>query len=133
MTEAEVLAWAEAETERRGREEDDRRNARLGPPEAFSDEYASAEIRVHCPPQLGPGRTGPRSQTIRGLLRRCCAGWSRPPTLEELYATMRASEPDERQECIVGVLLVEASFNELMPAYAEQASTWRQLVRAMHR
>lgn len=46
---------------------------------------------------------------------------------------MRAEEPDGRQECIVGVLLVEASFHELMHAYAEQAFTWRQLVRAMHR
>lgn len=46
---------------------------------------------------------------------------------------MRAEEPDGRQECLVGVLLVEASFHELMHAYAEQAFTWRQLVRAMHR
>lgn len=133
MTEAEVLAWAEVETERRGRQEDDGRNALLGPPEAFSDEYASREIRAHCPPHLGPGRTGPRSQTIRGLLCRSCAGWSQPPTSEEFYEAIRAEDPDGRQECIVGVLLVEASFHELMHAYAEQAFTWRQLVRAMHR
>ena len=133
MTEAEVLAWAAKETERRGREEDDGRNTLLGPPEAFSGEYASAEIRACCPPHLEPGRTGARSQTIRGLLGRACAGWSQPPTSEEFYAAMRAEEPDGRQECIVGVLLVEASFHELMHAYAEQAFTWRQLVRAMHR
>lgn len=65
MTEAEVLAWTEAETERRGREEDDGRTVLLRPPEAFSDEYASREIRAHRPPHLGPGRTGPRAQTIR--------------------------------------------------------------------
>ena len=35
------------------------RNALLGPPEAFNHECASAEIRAHRPPHLGPGRTGP--------------------------------------------------------------------------
>ena len=98
MTEAEVLAWAEKETERRGREEDDGRNTLLGPPEAFSGEYAGAEIQACCPPHLGPGRTGARSQTIRGLLGRACAGWSQPPTSEEFYAAMRAEEPDGRQD-----------------------------------
>ena len=83
-------------------------------------------------PRADPGATGPDSWTIRWLLCGTCAGWGRPPTSAEFYDAMRTERLDRRQLSVAGVLIDEASFEELVNAHTERAFTWRQLVRAMH-
>ena len=128
----EALAWTSSETARRRREEDEDRRVDLLPPEAFSDEYAPAERLTRVRPRADPRATGPDSQTVRGLICGACAGWRNPPTSREFYEAMRAERLDDRQRSVVGVLINESTFEEMMNAHTEQAFTWRQLVRAMH-
>ena len=76
----------------------------------------------------GASRLAP--QSVRSVIRGRCAGWARPPTPEEVYDTMRATERNARQRSAIGVLTQEADFKELVNAHHEGAFTWRQLVRA---
>ena len=46
---------------------------------------------------------------------------------------MRAEEPTSRQQAISGVLIAEASLDEVLLAHLQGAFTWRQLARAMHK
>ena len=124
-------AWSKAETERR-------RHAAATPPtlapiDAFPDEYATADELAAAGLDADPDATGPRSQTIRGLLGGACAGWRVPPTSIELYDALRADNPTSRQRSIATVLINEASFEELVNAHTEGAFTWRQLARAARR
>ena len=124
-------AWSKAETERR-------RHAAATPPtlapiDAFPDEYATADEFAAAGLDADPDATGPRSQTIRGLLGGACAGWRVPPTSIELYDALRADNPTSRQRSIATVLINEASFEELVNAHTEGAFTWRQLARAARR
>ena len=132
LTREAVLAWALKETERRSREEAEELRVVLKPPEAFSDEYAPAERLTRVRPAADPGATGPDSQTVRGLICGACAGWPEPPTSRELYEAMRVERLDDRQLSVVGVLINESTFEEMMNAHTERAFTWRQLVRALH-
>ena len=132
MTREEIFAWAREETLRRTREEQDR-HVVLKPPEAFSDEYSPPEQLARLRPDADPERTGPNSQTIRGVICGGCCGWGTPPTSAELYDAMRSNNPTERQRAVATVLIHEADFEDLLNAYIERAFTWRQLARAMHR
>lgn len=125
--------WARYETERRRRE--DRTEPVLAPPGTFSDDYATLYDLTLADPGADPDATGPDSQTIRGLLCGACAGWKQPPTSVELYDTMRAMRdrnPTRRQLSIAGVLVNEASFEDLVNAHLESAFTWHQLAVAAH-
>ena len=124
-------AWSKAETERR-------RHAAatqptLAPIDAFPDEYSTADDLAAAGLDADPDATGPRSQTIRGLLGGACAGWRVRPTSVELYDALRADNPTSRQRSIATVLINEASFEELVNAHTEGAFTWRQLARAARR
>ena len=127
----ETWTWSKAETERR-------RHAAatqptLAPIDTFPDEYARADDLAAAGLDTDPDATGPRSQTIRGLLGGACAGWPLRPTSVELYDALRADNPTSRQRSIATVLINEASFEELVNAHTEGAFTWRQLARAAQR
>ena len=124
-------AWSKAETERRRRAA--ATQPTLAPIDAFPDEYATADDLAAAGLDADPGATGPRSQTIRGLLGGACAGWRVRPTSVELYDALRADNPTSRQRSIATVLINEASFEELVNAHTEGAFTWRQLARAAQR
>ena len=131
MTDDEIRAWAAVETRRRTVE--DRPAAEesdLGPLEWYDDEYSPPEMLVAFRPGADAAATGPRSQTVRGIICGSCAGWPNPPTSEEVYEALRAERPTPRQRNAVGVLVNEADFDELMNAHLEGAFTWRQLARA---
>ena len=140
MTRDELFAWCRQETRRRTRDEHRRTrdeqeydlDIQLKPAEAFSDEYAPSAELARLRPDADPDRTGPDSQTIRGVICGGCCGWKTPPTSEELYEAMRSPNPSERQRAVATVLIHEADFEDLMNAHIERAFTWRQLVRAMH-
>lgn len=127
---AAAWAWGQEETVRRTRAERPDATPELEPPDAFSDKYAARSLLAEIRPDADPQATGPGSQTVRGLLCGACAGWGEPPTSAELYDAMRAENPTDRQLAIAGVLVNEASFDELLNAHTEGAFTWRQLARA---
>ena len=124
-------AWSKAETERRRYAVAIQRT--LAPIDAFPDEYATADDLAAAGLHADPGATGPRSQTIRGLLGGACAGWRVRPTSVELYDALRADNPTRRQRSIATVLINEASFEDLVNAHTEGAFAWRQLARAARR
>ena len=127
----ETWAWSKAETERRRRAA--AAQPTLAPIDAFPDEYAAVPDLAAIHLRADPDATGPRSQTIRGLLGGACAGWRVRPTSVELYDALRADDPTNRQQSIAAVLINEASFEELVNAHTEGAFTWRQLARAARR
>ncbi len=61
-----------------------------------------------------------------------CAGWRRRPTAAEFYEAVRARRATVRQQAIVDMWGREATFQELLEAWAQGAYTDRQLVRALH-
>ena len=127
----ETWDWRKAETERRHRAATT--PPTLAPIDAFPDKYATADDLAAAGLDADPDATGPRSQTIRGLLGGACAGWRVRPTSVELHDALRADHPTSRQRSIATVLINEAPFEELVNAHTEGAFTWRQLTRAAQR
>lgn len=118
------------EAERRETEEHDWAPATLLPPEAFSDDEAPRHYfdRV-CSPEA---RTGRHAEAVRQRIMSSCAGWKRRPTASEFYEAVRAEQPTPRQRSIVRMWGLEATFAELIQAWAQRAYTDRQLARALH-
>ena len=111
---------------------DDTTPARLPPLGAFPDDYTPPSTLLEYRPAADPTETGPRSRTIRIVIRRRCCGWRTPPTNQEVYDAMRAEEPTPRQVEVMTVVLNSATFDEMVLAHLEGAFTWRQVARAMH-
>ncbi len=124
----ELLAWVQRETERRNREEDPERPARLRPLEDFKDEYADPTKYK----TVDQKRVGRKSATIEGMIVSECCGWPKRPTSEEVYEAMRAESPTNRQHAIIQMVL-RAEFETLFGGWMEAAFTWRQIARAMGR
>ena len=118
------------EAERRRNEEDPWAPATLLPPEAFSDAEATPrDFQRLCEPGAATGR---HAAAVRRRIMSSCAGWRRRPTAGEFYDAVRATRPTVRQQAIVDMWGREATFQELLEAWAERAYTDRQLVRALH-
>ena len=104
----------------------------LAPPEAFGEERGTPSFRR----RIGLARTaeevGARSRTVRRRIASSCAGWPVPPTAEEFHQAVRAAEPTERQGDLVSMWVLEATWTETLLAWAEEAYSWRELVRAIH-
>ena len=100
------------------------------PLEAFSDEEASPRHFERLrEPDAGTGRhavavTPADHERLRRL--------ETAPTTGEVYNTVRAEHPTRRQRAIVDMWEREATFYELLEAWAQRAYTDRQLVRALH-
>ena len=105
---------------------------KLAPAERFTDEPASWELRERFG-ALGPEGTGRQSRAVEGRFLSSCAGWKRPPTADELYEAIRAENPSKRQEAVLRTWLLEATWGELLDAWAQEVYTWRELATAMHR
>ena len=105
--------------------------ATLLPAEAFSDEPAGeAVFRRLFAPETPSGR---RAWAVHRRIMSSCAGWEERPTAGEFYDAVRASRPTDRQKVIVRMWGAEATLEDLVEAWAQQAYTFRQLVRALHR
>jgi hypothetical protein len=102
----------------------------LGPLEQYSDEYTPVERLRELRPSVDPAATGPRSQTVRGIICGGCSGWAEKPTSEDVYEALRAEQRTAAQRNAIGVLTKEADDDEVMHAHLEGAFTWRQLARA---
>ena len=119
------------ETARRRDETDQWAPATLLPAEAFSDEPAGeAVFRRLCGPETPRGR---HAWAVHRRIMSSCAGWEKHPTAGEFYDAVRASRPTDRQKVIVRMWGAEATLEDLVEAWAQQAYTFRQLVRALHR
>ena len=119
------------ETARRRVENDKWAPATLLPAEAFSDEPAGESVfRRLCAPETPRGR---HARAVHRRIMSSCAGWEKRPTAGEFYDAVRASRPTDRQKVIVRMWGAEATLEDLVEAWAQQAYTFRQLVRALHR
>ena len=118
------------EAERREIEEQEWAPATLLPPEAFSDDEAPRHYfhRV-C---SADDRTGRHAEAVHRRIMSSCAGWKQRPTASEFYDAVRAAQPTPRQRSIVRMWGLEATFAELIQAWAQRAYTDRQLARALH-
>ena len=118
------------EIERRLREPDQWAPATLLPASAFSDEPATDRDfeRLEDP----NARTGRYADAVHFRLMSSCAGWKTRPTASEFYDAVRATGPTARQRAIVSAWGREATFFELLEAWAQRAYTDRELVRALH-
>ena len=123
-------AIAKREADRRRDEADERTPAVLLPPEAFSDtEATDRDFRRLCEPGAGTGR---RAAAVHRRLMGSCAGWRKRPSASEFYDAVRARPPTEREQNIVRMWGREATYRELIEAWAQRAYTDRQLVAALH-
>lgn len=119
------------EIARRRAENDKWAPATLLPAEAFSDEPAGeAVFRRLCEPDAPRGR---HAWAVHRRIMSSCAGWEKRPTADEFYDAVRASRPTDRQKVIIRMWGAEATLEDLVEAWAQQAYTFRQLVRALHR
>ena len=118
------------EIERRLREPDQWAAAALLPPSAFSDDPATDRDfeRLDDP----NARTGRHADAVHFRLMSSCAGWKTRPTASEFYDAVRATRPTARQQAIVSAWGREATYFELIEAWAQRAYTDRELVRALH-
>ena len=109
------------------------RNTTLAPPEAFDTERSNAAVRAECGLTTRPEETGRQSRTIRNRIAKSCAGWADKPTTEEFHDALQAVEPTHRQQNLISMWMLEASNEDIILAWAEEAYTVRQLVAAVHR
>ena len=119
-----------AETARRRLENDQWAPETLLPAEAFSDQPASeTAFRRLCAPEAACGRD---AKAVHRRIMSSCAGWKERPTAAEFHDAVRANEPTDRQKVIIRMWGAEATLEDLVEAWAQQAYTFRQLVRALH-
>lgn len=104
----------------------------LAPAEAFSNRRGCAELRARCGIATEPGGTGPGSTAVTGRIASSCAGWVEPPTGAEFFEAVRAETPTTRQADIISMWLLEATDDEILLAWAEEAYSFRELVNAIH-
>ena len=122
-----VLAAAVARTRYRPSE------PRLLPASSFEDRGADERERGLSHAPTDPGERGPRSRTVARRFAMSCSGWKQRPTAAELYDAVRAQRPTERQKTILETWATEATDDELLAAWTEDAYTLRALVEALQR
>ena len=114
--------------------------ARLLPASCFSKVYASEYINraeAGLDHKSGPWRvedpthTGPRSQTVAGIINSRRAGASDRPTAESVYQALKADNPTAKQRRHARVL-TEGSYREIFDAWTEEAFTWHDLADLLH-
>ena len=105
----------------------------LLPPERFSETRATADTKAKLKTPNRLDDTGANSATVRRLLSRSCCGWRKPPTAAEFHEALHSDPPTSRQTAILETWAAEADDSELLRAWAEDAYTFRQLARALHR
>ena len=108
-------------------------DSKLAPPETFIDRRGSARVRADCGIVIPADEIGPNSRTVARRIASACAGWRRSPTPREFFDAVRTDKPSPRQAGIITMWLREATDDDLILAWAEEAYTFRQLARAIHR
>ena len=108
-------------------------DTRLAPPQTFIDSRGSARVRADCGIVVPPDEVGPNSRTVARRIASACAGWRKPPTPREFFDAVRAERPSPRQAGIITMWLREATDDELILAWTEEAYTFRQFANAIHR
>lgn len=108
-------------------------DTKLAPPETFIDRRGSARVRADCGIVVPADEIGPNSRTVARRIASACAGWRTPPTSREFFDAVRSEMPSPRQAVIVTMWLREATDDDLILAWAEEAYTFRQLAHAIHR
>ena len=110
-----------------------KRAAALAQPGAFADENADRALRDRIGLSRQPDELGARSRTVGRRIASSCAGWPEPPTTHEFRAAIESEAPDVRQQSIISMWVMEATWRETLLAWAEEAYSWRELAGAIHR
>ena len=105
----------------------------LGPPEVFMDRRGSAAERKRYGLDVPDSETGRQSRTVTSRLRMSCAGWRQVPTAKEFHDAVHQPAGTDRETAILLTWFHEAEMAEQLDARLEEAYSWRQLVRALHR
>lgn len=107
----------------------------LLPPDAFhaADETPTDRRLLRSRFGLLEENTGKNSSAVRSRILSCTAGWPTPPTSREFFLALRDASPSSRQKTVIRAWLAEATYQEIMLAWLEEAFSWRELVVAVHR
>ena len=105
----------------------------LHPAEAFSDEEPTAAEERRLALIDDPRQRGRHSATVALRIGSSCAGWKEQPTAAEFYEAVHGERPTSRDGCILRMWASEATWMQLVSAWAERAYTLRELVAALHR
>ena len=134
-TAADYGVWAENERRERERERNWDRPPydELRPAACFSERRPTPRERAAIRPRGRPDEIRKQSGTIGARLASSCAGWTERPTSVEFYAAIRAERPTERQRHILDAWIREASWEEIVGGWADEAYTFRELAGALHR
>ena len=97
------------------------------------DRRGSAAERKRYGIDVPDGETGRRSRTVTSRLRMSCAGWRQVPSAEEFHDAVHQPAGTDRETAILLTWFHEAEMAEQLDARLEEAYSWRQLVRALHR
>ena len=105
----------------------------LHPAEAFSDEEPTDDEERRLALIDDPRQRGRHSATVALRIGSSCAGWKEQPTAAEFYEAVHRERPTSRDGCILRMWASEATWMQLVSAWAERAYTLRELVAALHR
>ena len=105
----------------------------LAPAEAFSDRRADESIRRKYLPGHDPEAIRERSATVRRRIASSCCGWPVRPTVGEFYDAIHAEAPTTRQRVLIRMWAREAEPAQIVLAWVEEVYTFRELVAAFHR
>ena len=81
----------------------------------------------------GPRGSGPESIALQNVISGSCQGWPERPSGAELYNAFRTKNPTTRELALLRTWFVEATWGQLVEAWAQQAYSDRQLVESIHR
>ena len=132
MPTADATLWRRRRDELRRRDRD-AVPRELAPPELFTDREGSAAERKRYGLDVPADETGRRSRTVTSRLRMSCAGWRKVPTAEEFHDAVHRPAGTGREAAILLAWFHEAEMGEQLDARLEEAYSWRELVRALHR
>ncbi len=101
---------------------------RVGPEEAFPDDYCAGALARYPPEDRGAN-----SKTVRGVLGRKTCGWREQPTSCEFHEAVRKAthEKTRRERTVTEAFFAEATDSQILLAWSEGAFTWRQAARTM--
>ena len=107
----------------------------LLPPNEFhaADESPTDRLMLRSRFGVPDENTGPNSSAVRSRFISCTAGWPTPPTSSEFFLALQAEDPSSRQKAVVRAWLAEATYQEIILAWLEEAYSWQDLVAAVHR
>ena len=128
---AALLAWVEAENDRRLVEEDPFRDEPLAPADRFPPEggWLPRDPETDPPARRRPDEP---SRALDGLICGACSGWRRKPTPGEFERAMKSRRRSDRADGAAATVIVESELWDVVHAELENAYSLRDLAWWIH-